>query len=192
MTLKLFASLTVLVSLCACGGGSSVSSKDQRSLALQVTPYVDGMPGVIIGEQIPACEDLLIPLSIRAGANGFPAGLEVKSVSVTNLRSSNSASGGSSGEVEGRPTGDVVELRLRGNYFLETVNSAEDWSGGNGLLPEEALSHGQFMERTLRGVAVACAPSTWEPDHLIEATVQVEAGQQRATLRAVGPLRSVS
>jgi hypothetical protein len=178
VVLRHLASLSLLLLLCACCSKPSSEALYQRSLQLQVRPYVNGMPGVIIGGQVPACEDLLIPFSIRASADGFPAGLNVRSVSVTNLRSSAS--------------GHVVEPRLRETYFLETLNSAEDWSGGGGLLPGEVPPSGHFVERTLRGVAVACAPSTWLPGDIIEATVQVEAGARRETLRAVRPLQFVS
>lgn len=163
----------------------------RHGLQLQVNPYVAWMPRVVLENEEPACEDLIVPFSIRAGPLGFPPGLEVRSVSLMKLGAFDMVAP----EVprntdtladETRFAGHIVEATVRETYFVEPLTTATDWSGTRGLRPGEPLPPGMAKERVLRGVAVVCPPHGWESGDAIKVVLQLTAGAQRAMLRAKG------
>ena len=146
----------------------------RHGLELQVSPYLDDMPKVALTEGEITCNSLMILFSIRAGAEGFPPGLEVLSVEAMQL-----ADGRASG------AGAKLTVPVRETYFVEFLTTADNWSGNRVLRAGEAMPPGMKKERLLRGAAMTCPPDEWKQPVLVEVMLQLRAGAQTARLRAV-------
>lgn len=168
-------------------------------LQLQVNPYVDTMPRVMLGLEEPPCADLIVLISIRAGADGFPQGLEIESATLTKRGPASMGQRELLGDsvsmwdfqfppywASTRFSGYVVEAKPREAYFMETLNSIKDWRGNRAVTAAGFAPPRWFPERTLRGALTGCPPWGWDAGDTLEVTLRIRAGDQRATLRATG------
>lgn len=204
---KFLALTTVLPVLAGCASpptipppaATPVDFAQQHGLQLQVSPWVDMMPRVVLDNEVPSCANLIVSFSLRAGSGGFPPGLEVESVRLTKqgpagvgvreVLLDNYALTDhtlSPGWAQTRFSGHVVDAKVRETYFIETLTSARDWSGSRPVVPNGLPPRGWSGERTFRGAATGCPPLGWDPGDTLEVVLHLKAGGQQATVRAVG------
>lgn len=85
-----------------------------------------------------------------------------------------------------RFSGYVVDARVRETYFVETLNTAENWSSDRAVVTAGLVPRSWSRERTFRGAATGCPPLGWDPGDTLEVVLELKAGAQNATLRAIG------
>lgn len=205
--------LAVLAMLTGCASAPATQAPaappldfaQRHQLQLQVSPYVDLMPRASLGTEEPTCANLIVLFSIRAGADGFPPGLEVGSVRLTKL----GAAGMGARELlydrialtdhtappfwaETRFSGHVVDAKVRETYFIKTLTSATNWSSSRAVAPGELPPQGWSWEHTFRGAATGCPPWGWDSGDTLEVVLQIKSDGQTATVRAVGLYSAVS